>query len=155
MKFDPLVTYTEVVRNAVEIVWRGSDKRYYITKVETPDVWTSAVPTFVDAMQHLNFTKDFWQQKETIKYQARVARVNGTHYIVGDEDAPQSFRGFGGSLFLIQFDDGRRVATTNLWCQGEIPPALRDKLPDNAKFVNVNPLTKERITRWLEHMEAV
>lgn len=79
------------------------------------------------------FTCDFWQEKVEMKDRAEVARIDGKHFIVGPEDAGP-FRGFGGAKFRIAFDDGRRLVTTNLWFQGEIPPNFREKLPDNARW---------------------
>jgi len=66
----------------------------------------------------------------------KVAIIDGTYYFIGDEDSTDFFRGFGGARFQIEFNDGHRVVTTNLWCGGEISPAWRDKLPNNARFEN-------------------
>lgn len=61
--------------------------------------------------------------------------INGTHYVIEPEDDPETyFRGFGGAKFQIEFNDGYRVVTTNLWCQGEPSEEWRDKFPDNARF---------------------
>lgn len=82
------------------------------------------------------FTIDFWNEKMKIKENPRTARIEGSHYIIGNEDDLQdSFRGFGGGLFLIQFNDGRLVKSTNLWHQGEIPLHLTGILVNNAEFV--------------------
>jgi hypothetical protein len=62
--------------------------------------------------------------------------INGTHYIVGNEDSKSYFRGFGGREFHIKFNDGTIVTTTNLWCQGEPEGYWRKKFPDNAVFLN-------------------
>lgn len=61
--------------------------------------------------------------------------IKGHHYVIGSENDPPKARGFGGSKFIIEFFDGRKVETTNLWHQGEITPWWREKMPDNAKFV--------------------
>lgn len=60
--------------------------------------------------------------------------VDGVHYTIGNE-RDSAMRGCGGARFKIKFNDGREVESTNLWCQGNIPPHLRDRLPDNARFV--------------------
>lgn len=68
----------------------------------------------------------------------RRAFIEGMSHTIGDEDAePRSglMRGCGGSRFVIAFFDGRKVETTNLWNQGEIPAHFRERLPDNASFV--------------------
>lgn len=62
--------------------------------------------------------------------------ANGRHYVIGDENNNDYFRGFGGSKFTIKFFDGRIVKTSNLWYQGEIPERFRDELPDNATIDN-------------------
>lgn len=62
--------------------------------------------------------------------------INGTHYIIGDEnqEGSSASRGFGGSKFHIIFDDGYEVDTTNLWCQGDIDEDFIKYFPNNAKF---------------------
>lgn len=63
--------------------------------------------------------------------------VDGWHYIIAP-DAQRGFRGsigHGGAEFIVEFHDGRRVITHNLWSQGHIPAHFRDRLPDNAVFV--------------------
>lgn len=62
-----------------------------------------------------------------------VVRVNHKHYYIGDEMA-RGMRGFGGSEWNIVFHDGRKITSTNLWFQGDIPKHFTDRLPDNAKF---------------------
>lgn len=52
-------------------------------------------------------------------------------------DPPSGYRGFvgfGGDRFDIEFFDGRRVISHNLWAQGEVPECWRAFLPDNATF---------------------
>jgi len=88
------------------------------------------------------FGIDFWNDWVEKKDDPRVARIDGTHYYIGNENEKGSFRGFGGRKFKIRFNDGREVITTNLWHQGEISNDFKEKLPDNAVFVT---LTKEDI----------
>ena len=84
-------------------------------------------------------TDNFWLEKARLAvdpgYKNRVVRVNGSHYMIGDEGGTKSFRGFGGHEFVIEFYDGRVVTSTNLWSQGEIPLAWRNIMPNNARFV--------------------
>lgn len=82
------------------------------------------------------FTCQFWTEKMVPHFRdsPMTARIGGRHYRIGPERAG-GFRGFGGARFIIQFHDGRKVVTTNLWSQGEIPEAYREQLPDNATFV--------------------
>jgi hypothetical protein len=87
----------------------------------------------MDELQ-LCFTCLFWTEKLEYKNDPRIVRVDGTQYVIGDEDAPRAFRGFGGARFNIDFHDGRKVTSTNLWCNGDIPEHFRAELPDNAVF---------------------
>lgn len=68
-----------------------------------------------------------------------VARINGEHYVLDNEDSINSFRGCAGQEFFIKFLSGEHkdkvFRTTNLWCQGTIPDEYKDALPDNAEFV--------------------
>jgi len=86
--------------------------------------------------EELCFNCDFWMEKVPYADDPRSVRVKGTHYFIGEENAAGSrgFRGFAGHRFVIKFDDGREVISTNLWCQGDIPPYFKELLPDNATF---------------------
>lgn len=67
----------------------------------------------------------------------RVVMIDGHHYYIGDENSKETyFRGFGGHRFQIEFNDGFKVITTNLWYQGEPTAPWKDKFPNNAKFEN-------------------
>lgn len=86
------------------------------------------------------FKRTFWLEKyaeDQKEPDHRVAIINGTHYYIDNEDAEGYFRGFGGAEFIIEFNDGAIVKTTNLWCQGNIPDEFKDLFPNNAKFVNI------------------
>lgn len=84
--------------------------------------------------EKLCFDCDFWLEYVERASESTSIRVDGRHYIIGDEQAVSIFRGHGGREFRIEFKDGRIVTSTNLWQQGEIPERFRDKLPDNAVF---------------------
>lgn len=77
----------------------------------------------------------FWNEKLAIKDLPKVARIDGTHYVIEPDNPNAAFKGFGGAEFKIKFHDGREVVTHNLWYQGEIPKHFRDELPDNAVFI--------------------
>ena len=57
------------------------------------------------------------------------------HYQCGTKTKPGPYNGFGGHRWIIEFFDGRRVETCDLWHQGTIPKHLYDKLPVNAKLI--------------------
>lgn len=61
--------------------------------------------------------------------------IDQVHYTIGAEAVgPMSCRGFGGHRYEILFNDGRQVATTNLWYQGAIPKQFQLAFPNTAKF---------------------
>jgi hypothetical protein len=98
---------------------------------------------FMTSVEHeleqkkLCFTCDFWVGHIERKNQPEVVIVHGTHYRIGKEhpNTGNFMRGFSGSRFVIKFNDGRVVESTNLWCQGTIPGEFRKELPDNAAFL--------------------
>ena len=79
----------------------------------------------------------FWLNKIEIADENTVI-VNGVRYTIGKENVKSPFKGFGGVDFNIEFFDGRKVTSHNLWCQGDIPERFRTypELQDNAIFVN-------------------
>lgn len=78
---------------------------------------------------------DFWVEKWQMRDDTQVARINGNHYLIGR--AVRFVKGMGGAVVRIRFNDGREVATDNLWHQGEIPESWRTALPDNAVFAEL------------------
>jgi hypothetical protein len=77
---------------------------------------------------------EFWEQKIAIKNDRDVARIDGSHYIIGSRTKPSDSNGLGGQWRTIKFNDGRIVKTCDLWHQGKIPDSYKDRLPDNAIF---------------------
>lgn len=86
-------------------------------------------------MPGLCHTCTFWTEKTVFLSTPHVARIDGKHYSIGPENVGPFMRGMGGREFIIKFDDGRTVTTTNLWSQGSIPDNFKALLPDNAVFV--------------------
>lgn len=71
----------------------------------------------------------------------RIVIVGHHFYSVGDP-AMRGARGFGGRKFVIRMlATGQIRETTNLWSGGVIPPAWRERMPDNAEFVERSPRT--------------
>ena len=90
----------------------------------------------------------FWDEKVALRGAgdvtssgAKVARISGTHYILGKQGSgvPSDMRGMAGREHFIRFTSGphsgQTVRCCDLWYQGEIPGDYRDRLPDNAEFV--------------------
>ena len=78
----------------------------------------------------------FWSKHESAKNSPQSVRVNGYQYFIGGEiDCNLHFKGHGGKLFTILFEDGRMVKTTNLWYNGQIPDHFKSQLPNNAVFL--------------------
>lgn len=60
-------------------------------------------------------------------------RIGGQHYM---GRAGEKGDGCGGRTFRIRMlETGEEFETSNLWHQGRIPTHFRDRLPDNAVFV--------------------
>lgn len=84
-------------------------------------------------------TCKFWFNKmfdDIVSHKGSFVIANGSHYIIGDENSADSFRGFYGAKFTVKFFDGRVVKTSNLWHQGEIPEVFKAEMPDNAELIN-------------------
>jgi hypothetical protein len=77
---------------------------------------------------------DFWS-KIAARTDDRLVIARGTAYSIGSPD--DNPRGFGGSVWLIRFFDGREVRCNSLWCLGDIPADWRDRLPDNATLKEI------------------
>lgn len=73
------------------------------------------------------FTKHFW----TNVLDDRAIIIDGNCYHAGKEDS--SLKGNDGRPFTIEFNDGIRMTTNNLWHNGKIPAEFL--VPDNAKFI--------------------
>lgn len=64
--------------------------------------------------------------------------IDGVLFHVGDAPQGTRFAGYAGRRFDIEYFDGQRVTTYDLWCQGEIPERYRDRLPNTANFQKQN-----------------
>ena len=85
----------------------------------------------------LCFVCDYWQDyvdraADPVHGATCVRTPDGIHRTICDEQAPRGARGHGGRRFVVIFDDGRRVESTNVWFQGTIPEHFRARLPPNA-----------------------
>lgn len=102
---------------------------------ESPANWSPSVRPELIGRQ-LCFRCNHWHNWWLRRNSPHVARIDGTHYYIRPNDPDSPFQGFGGRQFFIYFpNDERTISTRNLWCQGDIPPRWRERLPDNAKFL--------------------
>jgi hypothetical protein len=116
----------------------GSDTVYNLVATLKNEEITVQIDTFID------HADDFWGPggpRDNDDPQKRVV-VDGKHYHIGEPglDGAQSFKGFSGRIWEIEFFDGRTARTDNLWCQGVVPPKWRERFPDNARFVPQPPI---------------
>lgn len=79
----------------------------------------------------------FWLEKIALTDENTVV-VNGVRYTIGEDDPNQIFKGFSGRKFDIEFFDGRKIVSHDVWCQGRIPDRFRTypELQDNARFIH-------------------
>jgi hypothetical protein len=109
-------------------------------EVEQPD-GASKVYTLTLTVEESRDDKDEWWGPGSRVDQADPSKrvvIGSEHYLIGDgtDGCPEDgFLGFGGRRFEIEFFDGRKVTTRDLWHQGVIPPKWRERYPDNARFV--------------------
>lgn len=109
--------------------------------------------------EHIAFIRAFWDQKVAWmnngdkttpdrhdKVERQVIRLNGMHYVVGQEPSEAERRGNRGGLghggrewHLKLKATGEVIVTHNLWCQGTIDPEYIDLLTDNAEDVTPVP----------------
>lgn len=82
--------------------------------------------------KQLCFNCSYWSDLIPVRNNAVI--VDGVHYMIGPEDKG-GMRGFGGRRFDVVFFNGKRITTTNLWHQGTVPDHFRNRLPDNARFI--------------------
>jgi len=85
--------------------------------------------------KQLCFKCNYWDEmlENDKQFPEKSFVIDGVHYIIGGENERE--KGFDGERFLILLNNGKRIETTNLWCQGKIPEIWKDKFPDNATFV--------------------
>lgn len=82
------------------------------------------------------FTCAFWEHRarEASSPSASPCIIDGYTYGPGNRTSG-SFRGMAGRRFDIEYFDGRRITTFDLWGGGLIPEKFKDRLSDNARFL--------------------
>ena len=61
--------------------------------------------------------------------------IDGVVYTPGNR-TKGAFRGMAGRRFDIEYFDGRRITTYDLWCGGPVPTQWLERIPDTAKFLH-------------------
>lgn len=74
----------------------------------------------------------FWRVAAAKKHETVIA---GRIYGVGNGKQGGQFNGMGGRRFDIEYFDGRRVTTYDLWAGGEVPDRYATVIPDTARFL--------------------
>lgn len=85
------------------------------------------------------FSCDYWQQFEKNSDPSRMTVIDGYTYTPGNRTSGP-MRGMAGRRFDIEYFgnsvfSGQKTTTFDLWAGSEIPAHLREKFPDNAKFL--------------------
>lgn len=79
------------------------------------------------------FTCAFWRVAISKK---NDTVIEGRIYSVGDPKRPPGpHNGMAGRRFDIEYFDGRRVTTHDLWSGSEVPERYRQQIPDTARFL--------------------
>lgn len=84
------------------------------------------------------FNCNFWDERVEDYIRGESIVIRGLHYMDAGKKPNQDrgeFRGFGGRIFKIKMFNGKIIETNDLWHQGTIPELFKDKLKDNAEFM--------------------
>lgn len=85
--------------------------------------------------KNMCFSCDLWDERSRIE---NKVVIDGCCYSIGLETNQENkYKGYGGRKFKIQMNNSDEIiTTTNLWCGGDVPLIFRDRIKDNAKFVD-------------------
>lgn len=89
---------------------------------------------FIDSLG-ICFTCAFWRVLADDP-SAKQLVIDGRVYGIGSENESGGMRGFGGRRFDIEYFDGRKVTTHNLWAGSSVPERYKSVFPNTAKFLN-------------------
>lgn len=80
------------------------------------------------------FTCGFWREAIERKHDTVI---DGHIYSIGDISKPPGgqHQGMAGRRFEIEYFDGRRVVTHDLWSGSTVPERYRHLIPDTARFL--------------------
>lgn len=103
-------------------------------KTDYPVSFTPTCPEkkVIDA-EGVCFDCAYWRVAASKKHDTVI---DGRIYSVGDVKKPPNspYSGMAGRRFDIEYFDGRKVTTHDLWAGGEVPERYRQQIPDTASF---------------------
>ena len=101
------------------------------------------------------FSINYWNERveQQKNNDPNLVVINGVVYQIGDENSKSTFRGYDGRPFEIEYFDGRKVTTTNLWYNGGIPDMFKNKIVNNARFVDHNKTEEVPEEEWPEWLK--
>lgn len=104
--------------------------------IETKN-WLGKVGEVLKERKLCHSCNHYFEAVETVNEPRRVI-VNGSLYWRKDwnSTSPSHCLGFGGSVYLIKMHSGEVFKTNDLWFNGDIPDRFKDRLKDNAEFIN-------------------
>ena len=84
-----------------------------------------------------NFYRDFEDENFSKRFELTI--IDGHVYGPGNRTSG-NFRGMAGRRFDIEYIEpsihaGKKITTFDLWSGSTLPPNLRDKFPDTARFL--------------------
>lgn len=125
-------------RTTANYYYNGADLEH-VSAVYTfyqPDGTRLHRKVVVTVIEDVDNNDGYWSQVEDTPHSVRH---DGHHYVIGSMPGQDrgGVKGYGGARWHVVYSDGRPdVYTDDLWSQGPIPPAHRDRLPDNATEVH-------------------
>lgn len=102
-------------------------------RADSPDAYRSS--EVVPLMRELSICFHCAWMEEKARAGADLV-IDGCIYGLGPRKTPGPYNGMGGRWFDIEYFDGRRIRTCDLWAGSKIPERFRDRLPDTARFLN-------------------
>ena len=133
----------QVTDEVTDTFLRGTYSAYQLdgTTVVHTVRWDRVAGTGVfllTASAHTHHDDHIWGPGGTAEQysDAQCPVIDHHRYFLGDGQGIGGVRGYGGTRHVIEFFDGRRVVTRDLWSSGVVPPKWRVKYPDNARFIH-------------------
>ena len=101
--------------------------------------------------KNICFTCNHWEEQDKMTGRKKII-INGSKFADGGNKESRlggwSGLGFGGHRFYIKFlESGEVFTTNNLWAQGKISKAFRERMPDNAIYLTKEQYESETINQ--------